>query len=101
MMRNNTEGCVRFEAEPAIVDGDLVIRVSVGTLAHAALHSDHFFACAEQGTPLKITNEDEFAKSVVRALNREGEDGSTPITRMLDRAFEWVSEQGEEGIEEA
>lgn len=101
MMRKNTEGCARFEGEAAIIDGDLVIRVSVGTLAHAALHSDYFFDCAENGMPLKITDEDQFAESVARALNREEEDGSTPVTRMLDDAFEWVSEQGEEGVEEA
>ena len=97
---NPKEGCARFESEAKIIGGKLVISLRIGTLAHAARNSDHFFNCAESGTPLKITDETVFAASVARALNREEEDGSTPITRMLDEATEWVSEQGEEGIEE-
>jgi hypothetical protein len=98
---NPKEGCARFESEAKIIGGKLVISLRIGTLAHAARNSDHFFNCAESGTPIKITDETVFAASVSRALNREEEDGSTPITRMLDEATEWVSEQGEEGIEEA
>lgn len=94
------EGCARFESEAKVIGGKLVISLRIGTLANAARNSDHFFNCAESGTPLKITDETVFAASVARALNREEEDGSTPITRMLDEATEWVSEQGEEGIEE-
>lgn len=99
-MSNNTEGCARLESEAKIVDDKLVISLRISTLAHAARHSEHFYNCAESGTPLKITDEAVFAQSVATALNREKEDGSTPITRMLDEATEWVSEQGEEGIEE-
>lgn len=99
-MSNNTEGCARLESEAQIVDGKLVISLRISTLAHAARNSEHFFNCAESGTPLKITDETMFATSVANALNREEEDGSTPITRMLDEATEWVIEQGEEGIEE-
>lgn len=99
-MSNNTEGCARLESEAKIIDGKLVISLRISTLAHAARNSDHFFNCAESGTPIKITDETVFARSVANALNREEEDGSTPITRMLDEATEWVSEQGEEGIEE-
>lgn len=99
-MSNNTKGCARFESEAKIIDDKLVISLRISTLAHAASHSEHFYNCAESGTPLKITDEAVFAQSVANALNREEEDGSTPITRMLDEATEWVSEQGEEGIEE-
>lgn len=97
---NPKEGCARFESEAKVIGGKLVISLRVGTLAHAARHSEYFFNCAESGTKLTITNEATFAKSVARGLNREEEDGTTPITRMLDEAVEWVSEQGEEGIEE-
>lgn len=88
------------EVKAKIIEGRLVISLRVSTLAHAVRHSQHFFDCEENGTKLKITNEAVFAASVAQALNREEEDGSTPITRMLDDAVEWVSEQGEEGIEE-
>ena len=100
-MSNNTPGCARIESEAKIIDGKLVISLGIATLAHAARHSEYFFNCAESGTKLKITDEDAFAKSVANALNREEEDGSTPITRMLDEATEWVSEQGEDGIDVA
>jgi hypothetical protein len=100
-MSNNTEGCARLESEARIEGGMLVISLRIGTLAHAARHSDYFDRLAEEGTPLKITDEAAFAKSVRNALNAEEEDGSTPITRMLDKAFEHVSEWGEDGIEEA
>lgn len=100
-MSDNTEGCARLESEAQIVDGKLVIALRISTLAHAARHSDYFDRCAEQGMPLKITDEALFAKSVTYVLNAEEEDGSTPITRMLDKAFEYVSEQGEEGVEDA
>jgi hypothetical protein len=97
----NTEGCARLESEAQIVGDKVVISLRVSTLAHAARHSDYFDRCAEQGTPLEITSEAAFAKSVTYALNSEEEDGSTPITRMLDKAFEHVSERGEEGVGEA
>lgn len=100
-MSNKTEGCARIESEAQIVDGKLVISLRIGTLAHAARHSEYFYRCSEEGSPLKITDESLFAKSVTHALNAEEEDGSTPITRMLDAAFEHVCEQGDEGVDEA
>lgn len=101
MTTEQKPGCARLESEARIVDGKLVISLSIDTLAYAARNSDYFFNCAEQGVKLKIDDEAAFAKSVTYALNREEEDGSTPITRMLDDAFTWVSEQGEAGIVEA
>lgn len=100
-MNTTTEGCARLESEAQIVGDKLVISLRISTLANAARHCAYFDALEEDGHPLKITDEALFAKSVKLALNREEEDGSTPITRMLDDAFEWVSEQGEDGIEEA
>lgn len=88
----------RLESEAQVIDGKLVISLSVQTLAVAAGLCEYFQQCAENGYKLKITDETVFANSVARALNREEEDGSTPITRMLDDAFEWVSEQGEDGL---
>jgi hypothetical protein len=100
-MSNNTKGCARLESEARIDGDELVIKLKISTLAHAARHSDYLFHCQENGMALKITDEAAFAESVASALNREEEDGSTPITRLLDEATEWVSEQGMDGIEEA
>lgn len=100
-MGENNTGCARMESEAHLVDGKLVISLEIGTLAHAARHSDYFDRCREFGTPLKITDEADFAKSVCNRLNTEREDGSTPITRMLDEAFRKVCEWGEDGIDAA
>ena len=100
-MSNPTPPCARFESEARVEDGHLVIRLSVATLAHAARHSDYFFQSNNHGTQLLITDEASFAESIRRALNREAEDGSTPITRMLDAATVHVADQGEDGIEVA
>ena len=98
-MTDNKQGCARLESE-ARIDGDrIVISLSVSTLAHAARESDYFWRAKEDGKPITITDEMVFAKSVCGALNSEDEDGSTPITRLLDAAFEHVVEQGEDGIE--
>lgn len=100
-MSENNEGHARMESEARLVDDRLVISLSVRTLAHAARNSEYFFSCANDGYPLQITDEVAFAKSVIRALNLEGEDGSTPVTQMLDWAFMHVCEQGDEGVEES
>jgi hypothetical protein len=79
----------------AVVKGNaLVIRIPVETLAWAAEHSE---TLSFEGHPLKICDRAAFAKSVVRALCNEGEDGSTPVTHLFDSAFDWVLEQGEDG----
>lgn len=81
-------------------DGNLVISIPFHALATAARLSDYFFDCANNNIHLVIPDEVVFAESVCNALNLEEEDGSTPITKILDDAIEWVSEQGEPGIEE-
>lgn len=91
----------RIESEAQIIDGKLVISVSIETLAFAARNSEYFFHCAETGTPLTITNDAEFANSVRSILNQEECDGSTPVTRMLDRAFRIACDQGLDGVETA
>ena len=89
-----------MEYEATIVDGKILISISIENLAHAAMNGEYFFACAEEGSPLRITNPSVFAESVALGLNREEEDGSTPVTRLLDDAIKWVCEQGEEGVDE-
>lgn len=77
-----------------IKNGFLAIRIPVDTLAWAA---EHFETLSLEAAPVKILDRKAFATSVVRALCVEGEDGSTPVTHLLDAAFEWVLEQGEDG----
>ncbi len=42
----------------------------------------------------KIINNLEWAKDVVREINREEEDGSSPLTNLLDKASENALDQG-------
>jgi hypothetical protein len=45
-----------------------------------------------------ISDKTVWAQEVVRQLNSEREDGSTPVHRMFDAAFLEALEQGAEGI---
>lgn len=51
-------------------------------------------------TRFQITDGAVFAKELMHALNREDEQGTTPIHRMCDKAIEYAIDQGAEGIEE-
>jgi hypothetical protein len=74
------------------VEGDeLVIRIGVDTLVFA-------FETSEDNNPFdedtddfrrefKVTDKHEFAKGVANSLRDEEEDGSTPITKILDEAY--------------
>ena len=46
-----------------------------------------------------VTDLAEFARDVVRELNREAEDGTTPIHELLDRALAEAVDQGSLGCE--
>lgn len=86
------------------VEGDeLVIRIGVDTLVFA-------FEIGEENNPFdeaandfrrsfKVTNKYRFAKGVGHGLCVEGEDGSTPLTRILDEAYIRAVEN-DEGVDE-
>ena len=74
-----------------VVDDELVIRIGVGTLAWA-------FESGEENQPFdekandfrrswRVTDPHKFAKGVGNGLCDEEEDGSTPLTKILDEAF--------------
>jgi hypothetical protein len=79
---------VRIEGE------DLVIRIGIPLLAHAL-----------QGAPnwdqsFLITDWESFTKDMIRELEDEEEDGTTPVHRMLDAAALGAIEGGSEHVEE-
>lgn len=81
------------------VDGALDMRIGTKILAFAAEnHPDLWDAEKDRGR-FKVTDPVAFAQEVERALNRESEDGSTMLTRMLDAAVLEAIEQGGEGVE--
>lgn len=67
----------------------LIIRLPIATLAFAAEQVPIF--------PLKVLDHSLFAASVVNALCRESEDGSTPVTQMIDAACEIAAEDCDNG----
>lgn len=82
----------------AIIEGDaVVIRV---TLSSIPAIIDGGWGCGAISPRMKITDVQAFAKDWVSELNREAEDGSTPIHKMFDATINEAIEQGAEGIEE-
>lgn len=90
--------------EVLIEDEELVIRIGINTLAFA-------FEEGEDNNPFdenidnfrkahKVTDPDIFAKEVYLELIREREDGSTPVTDLLDKMFSEALDMGCQGIEE-
>lgn len=88
-----------------VVDGELVVRIGVETLAYAVAFAnwsnpydehrlDYFRSFA-------IQNPHTFAVDVCHALNDEAEDGSTILTNLLDEACEEAVNQGSEGLADA
>lgn len=87
----------------SVVGDELVIRIGIDTLVFA-------FETGNENNPFddaandfrrswKVTNKHEFAKGVAHALHQEEEDGSTPLTELLDAAYIYAIE-GAYGVDE-
>ena len=81
-------------------DGSLKVVIPLDNLRFAAENHPSFDQTQDEQIPtLRITDLEAFARDVRRALNCEAEDGSTPITRVLDSAIVDAVEYGTEAIE--
>jgi len=81
-----------------VIDDVLTIQIGVDTLADSAKRHPDWYD--EAGEPrLNVTNASQFADEVTGALNREEEDGTTPLHTLLDEAMTYVVEQGGEGVD--
>lgn len=87
-----------------IVDGDLVIRIGVDTLAFCFDRHEENNQWDEGKEDfiqkLKIIDPDGFAKDVLIEMGREEENGSTPLTDFLDAMSQAAVEQGSIYVEE-
>ena len=87
-----------------VEDGALVIRLGVTNLAFAFEHGDSNLVFDEKANVyrahFKVTDEVEFAKDVIHSLQTEEEDGSTPLTDLLDKMCVHAVEDGSTGVEE-
>lgn len=84
-------------AEALIEDGVIVIRLPVDNLP-AVLEGS--WASGGIETRWKLSDNDAFAKDLVRALNDEDEAGNTMIHRMFDKGIDEAIESGAEGVDE-
>lgn len=83
------------------VGGDIEMGIGMKVLAFAAEnHPDFWDGESDMDVPnIKITDVQEFALEVARAINDEAEDGSTLLTRMLDAAIAKAVEDGCDGVD--
>lgn len=87
----------------AQVEGDqFVIRIGLDTLQFAAEHCQRFYDYdkhAPEGPYVKIVDRAEFAADIVRAMQAEEEDGSTPLSDFVDQMFIDAWEDGSAGFD--
>lgn len=85
----------------AVENDQLVVRIGIDTLAHAAAHCERFYDYDQHDSPpyVKITDTLEFARGVLRQLEAEAEDGSSIISDALDDAIVEAHGDGSEGID--
>lgn len=86
----------------SVVNGSLTVSVGVKTLSFAFENSeannpyDEDFADTKRR--VTIADPQQFATDVCDEMNREGEDGSTPLTRLIDQMCDEAVNQGSLGI---
>ena len=74
----------------------IVISIGVETLKVAAENMPNL---CDAMAVLRVTDRSVFARSVLDALKHEEEDGTTFVHEAIDKAFDYVVEQGYEGCE--
>lgn len=84
----------------AVEDGE--IRISVGIETMLIVCGGELIATADYSNPgmFRVTDSAGFADDVRRELEREEEDGTTPVHRMLDMALNEAVESGSEHVQE-
>lgn len=88
-----------------IEDGELRIRIGIDTLKFSAENSPDDRICwfdEESGEFVahEITDACQFAQDVLRELNREEEDGTTPLHICIDNAIVGAIEDGSIAVSE-
>lgn len=84
-----------------VKDGALRFEIGVEVLKFAAeRHPEFWDGWSGEDTPnIIVTNARAFAREVERALNREEEDGSTLLSKMIDLAIVDAVGDGCEGVD--
>jgi hypothetical protein len=97
-----------------IENGLFTIQIGIDTLAWAFDHLDSNNPYKEIGPEdefgdrdwdfvqeYKVVDSEEFAKDVARIMQREEEDGSTPLSNFLDKMCNAAVDYGSIGVEES
>lgn len=84
-------------AKAIIAGGAIVIRVPIENLPTIV---EGAWAAGGMDVRYIVTDPAVFAKELTYALDREEEDGTTPIHRMFDACIDDAINQGAEGIDE-
>ena len=87
------------------IEGEqLVIRIGLDTLAFAAEHCPEFYDYEKHqgstGPYRSVGDKLELAKDIVRALMHEEEDGSGPLSDLLDEMIVAASDDGSIGFKD-
>lgn len=99
MSNLSTDQQVKLPLECKIVDGVLTITVNAATVKWATEHHEAFWDPETDTYRYKVEDADVWLDSVCERINTElGEDGSTLLTQMFDKAIETAVEQGEFGL---
>lgn len=78
----------------------ILIEVGFDVVKFATEHHPELYDDERDGGNYAVTDIKEFAKEVVSAINKEEEDGSSPLTNLFDAAIMDAICQGAEGVEE-
>lgn len=81
-----------------IEGNEIVIRVPISAIPFAAECMDANLY-GNQSPTFRVSDLDAFASEIVLQLNCEEEDGSTPITQLLDNAMDQAIDSGCEGVD--
>jgi len=82
-------------------DDGIDMGIGADALAFAAAsHPEYWDGKSGPDVPnIKVDGPADFAREVCAAINREDEDGSTLLTRMLDKAISMAVESGCDGVD--
>lgn len=84
-----------------VIRGKFVIEIGIHTLAHAVAYADWANRWNDEDyvRTFAITDPVQFAEDVAYAMQREAEDGSTPLSDFLDKMAEAALDDGSIGVE--
>jgi hypothetical protein len=82
-----------------IEDGKLIVSIGIDVLAWCAREHPSFWNGEDDDTPnINVTDPEIFAREIQREMEKEAEDGSTLVNRMIDMAIQNAYEDGCQGV---